>query len=100
MDNGLYSFPEGQVTYIIEFKSCKENIAHEAHIIQLNVSQIKVPSLVTQSKLFQTDKIIMKHGHRCLSLSPYYHLSLVELVWTKVEGYMAAGNKTFNLCDV
>ena len=55
---------------------------------------------MTEVKKYSIDKVINARGHEALRLPPYHcNLNLIELVWAKVKGQVAANNKTFKMAE-
>lgn len=108
MDNASYHNKVAQEDKVPTSSSTKAEIKIwlTREQIQFNDMYLKpeLLSLVKQiqrPKIFQIDKLIEEHGHRCLRLPPYHsHLNPIELVWAKIKGQVASENKTFKLSDV
>jgi transposase len=108
MDNASYHNVISQEDKIPTSSSTKDAIKSwltKEHIPFNNMClKPELLSLVKQTrrtKIFEIDKLIQYHGHRCLRLPPYHsHLNPIELVWAKVKKQVAAENNTFKLCDV
>lgn len=55
----------------------------------------------TPATVYRIDSLAAAHSHEVLRLLPYHcEFNPVELVWSKVKGYVASKNKLFTLREV
>lgn len=66
-----------------------------AELLELS-KKVNTPSIV-----YRIDTLAATHGHEVLRLPPYHcEFNPIELVWSKVKGYVASKNKHFTLPEI
>ena len=61
----------------------------------------KVKQYKSVVKIYQLDQLALERGYEIIRLPPYHcQYNLIELIWAKVKGEVAAENKTFFLADM